>query len=240
MSTLPASFHPRVTDYDAWYDTPRGRWIGETEFALLKSMLRPESNRSLIDVGCGTGYFTRLFARELGGTVVGLDPDEEALRFARAHAVAGESYVFGRAEALPFEDDAFDFSISVAALCFAQEDRLAVREMLRVTRRRFALGLLNRNSLLWRRKGRNGGTGAYAGARWHTAAQARLLLEGLPVKEVQLRSAILLPGGGWLARVVEHLWPRRALAGAFLCVTGEVDPGGPVTAAHQARQQPHG
>lgn len=223
----PLSFHPRVADYDAWYHTLRGRWIGQTEFALVKSLLRPERNCSLIDVGCGTGYFTRLFARELGGRVIGLDPDEEALRFARAHAAAGESYVRGRAEELPFEDGAFDFSISVAALCFVQEDRLAVREMLRVTRRRFALGLLNRNSLLWRRKGRNGSTGAYAGARWHTAAEARVLLEGLPVKGVQLRSAIVLPGGGRLARAVERIWPQRVLAGAFLCVTGEVAPVGP-------------
>jgi predicted GNAT family acetyltransferase len=27
-------------DYDAWYATPRGRWIGETEYALAARLLR--------------------------------------------------------------------------------------------------------------------------------------------------------------------------------------------------------
>lgn len=211
-------------DYDAWYQTPRGRWIGETEFALLKVMLRPEENASLIDIGCGTGYFTRLLAREVRGEVVGIDPDEESLRFARAHAVHAERYENARGEALPFADGAFDFSVSVAALCFIPDERQAVREMLRVTRKRFAIGLLNRHSLLWQQKGRDGGKGAYQGAHWHTAAEVRALFAGLPVTNLQLRSVIVLPGGGRIARLVERVWPRRWLCGAFLCVTGEVAP----------------
>jgi len=27
--------------YDAWYETPRGRWIGEIEYRLLVELLRP-------------------------------------------------------------------------------------------------------------------------------------------------------------------------------------------------------
>lgn len=102
-------------DYDAWYQTPRGRWIGETEFALVKAMLRAEAAGSLVDVGCGTGYFTRLFARTLQGEVVGIDPEEESLHFARAHAARGERYENARGEALPFADGAFDYSLSAAA-----------------------------------------------------------------------------------------------------------------------------
>ena len=26
-------------DYDAWYDTPRGRWVGDTEYALARRLL---------------------------------------------------------------------------------------------------------------------------------------------------------------------------------------------------------
>lgn len=168
-------------DYDAWYRQPRGRSIGETEFALLKTMLQPETDASLIDIGCGTGYFTRLFARDLSGEVVGIDPDEESLRFARAQALRGERYENALGESLPFADQAFDFSVSVAALCFIPDERRVVTEMLRVTRKRFAIGLLNRHSLLWRQKGRDGGKGAYQGAHWHTAAEARALFAGLPV-----------------------------------------------------------
>lgn len=212
----------RVREYDAWYDTPRGRWIGETEFTLLKSMLKPEEDASVIDIGCGTGYFTRLLANELRGELVGIDPDEESLRFARAHAARDERYENARGEALPFADGAFDYSLSVAALCFIPDERQAVCEMLRVTRKRFAIGLLNRHSLLWLDKGRDGGKGAYRGAHWHTAAEVRALFAGLPVTNLQLCSAIVLSGGGIMARLIERMWPSRWLCGAFLCVTGEV------------------
>lgn len=222
MSGEQYSFDPRVVEYDSWYQTPRGQWIGETEFRLLKMLLRPEAEGSLVDVGCGTGYFTRLFARELRGEVTGIDPDEEALRYARAHATRGEHYLNARGEALPFANGAFDFSISVAALCFIPDESQALREMLRVTKKRFAIGLLNRHSLLYLKKGRGGGKGAYRGAHWHTAAEVRALFEGMPVMNLQLRSAVVLSGDGIFARLVERLWPRRWLCGAFLCVTGEM------------------
>lgn len=41
--------------YDAWYDSQRGRWIGETEFSLLCKLLMPQAGASLLDVGCGSG-----------------------------------------------------------------------------------------------------------------------------------------------------------------------------------------
>lgn len=222
MNRVAGSFETRVLEYAAWYQTPRGRWIGETEFALLKAMLRPEHDASLIDIGCGTGYFTRRMANETRGELVGIDPDEESLRFARAHAVRGERYENGRGEALPFADGAFDCSFSVAALCFIPDERQAVRELLRVTRKRFVIGLLNRHSLLWRDKGRGGGKGAYQGAHWHTAAEVRALFEGLPVRNLQLSSAIVMSDGGFVARLVERLWPSRWLCGAVLCASGEV------------------
>ena len=46
-------------DYDAWYATPRGRWIGDAEYALAARLLAPQAGDSLPDVGCGTGWFTR-------------------------------------------------------------------------------------------------------------------------------------------------------------------------------------
>lgn len=212
----------KPADYDAWYDTSRGRWIGGTEYALLKSLLRPGPDASLLDIGCGTGYFTRLFAGDMRGRVVGVDPDEEALDFARAHAVRAEEYVHGRAESLPFADQSFDFAASVAALCFVQDQKQALREMIRVTRRRFVLGLLNRRSLLYAQKGRHGGSGAYRGAHWHTVAEIRGLLASLPVANAVIRTAIMLPKGDWLARLVESIWPGVWICGGFVAVAGDV------------------
>ena len=69
--------------YDAWYRTPRGAWIGDIEFRMLVGMLRAQPGDGLLDVGCGTGYFSRRFAREAGLQVSGVDPDPAWLAYAR-------------------------------------------------------------------------------------------------------------------------------------------------------------
>ncbi|MEP7181781.1 MAG: methyltransferase domain-containing protein [Betaproteobacteria bacterium] len=208
--------------YDSWYRTPRGAWIGETEFRLLRALLRPERGETLLDAGCGTGYFTRRFAGECGLKVVGLDPDSAWLDFARTQGAATEQYCLGSAESLPFADRSFDCTVSVTALCFIDDARRAVQEILRVTRKRFAIGLLNRRSLLYLRKGRYGGLGAYRGAHWHTAREIRALFNGLPAANLTFRGAVFLPEGGAISRWVERVLSQRPLLGAFLVVAGDV------------------
>jgi len=217
----------KAEDYDAWYETPRGRWIGEAEYSLLWSLLQPELGTSLLDIGCGTGYFTRLFARDTQGFMVGIDPNKDWLAYARTQAAGAETFAAARAEALPFPDHAFDCTISVAALCFIADQAQALREIIRVTRRRFVLGLLNRRSLLYLEKGRAGGTGGYRGAYWHTASEVRTLLQALPVGRLTFRSAIFLPQGTPFARTLELLLPRSVLWGSFLAVAGDVSGGAP-------------
>ncbi len=208
--------------YDAWYHTPRGEWIGETEFALLRDALGAQPGDTVLDVGCGTGHFTRLFAERAGVRIVGLDPDLAWLRFARSHARAGEAYVAGRAERLPFRDASVDHAIAVTSLCFIRDQDAALREIVRVTRKRLALGLLNRRSILYLQKGRRGGVGAYRGAHWHTAAEIRAQLARLPLRDVRLASAVFLPGGGPFAQWLEQRLPTGRLAGAFLLALADV------------------
>ena len=208
-------------DYDAWYQTPRGGWIGQTEYRLLRRMLEPRRGESMLDVGCGTGHFTRRFAAD-GLALTGVDPATDWLAYAAQHASAGEQYVCGDATCLPFPDKYFDLSVSVAALCFVPDQRRAIAEMLRVTRRRFAIGLLNRHSLLYPQKGRGGGSGAYRGAHWHTAAEIRALLAGLPVGNARIQAAVFLPGAGWLAQRVEGMLPANWPWGSFVAVSGEI------------------
>ncbi|CAG1012529.1 hypothetical protein BURK2_04538 [Burkholderiales bacterium] len=112
--------------------------------------------------------------------------------------------------------------VSVTALCFIADEGLALAEMIRVARRRIVLGLLNRHSLLWWQKGRGGGVGAYRGARWHTPEQAAQIWLGLDVKAGMTRTAVLLPGGGTLARRLEA--PLRILLprlGALLVLAAD-------------------
>ena len=207
--------------YDAWYDTARGRWIGETEYRLLRGVLAPASGDSLLDVGCGTGYFTRRFARE-HVHVTGLDPDAAMLQFAAARAPAQQPYLFGDACALPFPARSFDLCVSITALCFIREQSRALAEMVRVTRRRIVLGLLNRHSLLYLQKGRAEGVGAYRGAHWHTKAEVGKLFEGLPLRHLKLCTAVFLPGGSRFAQLCERVLPSRLPWGSFLVVSADV------------------
>lgn len=187
------------------------------ELQLLMRMLRPEPGERLLDVGCGTGYFARRFAREAGMRVTGLDPNLPWLTFARSQS-SSERFVAGGAERLPFRDRSFDRTISITALCFIAEQREALQEMVRVTRTRLVLGLLNRRSVLYLQKGRRGGAGGYRGAHWHTPHEARCLFEGLPVHDLELKTAVFLPSGGAIARVIETQLPDRSPFGGFLAV----------------------
>ena len=207
-------------DYDAWYDTPRGRWVGETEYALAAQQLAAQAGDSLLDVGCGTGWFTRRAAAD-GFNATGLDPNPDWLNFARAHSDPELKWVEGDARELPLEDAHFDHVLSIAALCFVDDERQAVAECVRVARRRFAIGWLNRDSLLYRQKGRGGGSGAYRGARWHSAGEVRALFAGLPVRNLKLRSAIFLPSATRWARWLEQGVPSALPWGGLLLATGE-------------------
>lgn len=207
-------------EYDAWYDTARGRWIGEAEYSLILKQLKPKPGDHLLDVGCGTGWFTRKFSGLPGVKITGVDIDQDALAFARAHDHLS-NYATADARHLPFEDEQFDSVVSITALCFVDHWETALSEIVRVARGRFAIGLLNRKSLLWRNKGQHGGTGAYRGAYWHTAKELRIALAKLPVSNIKIDSAIFLPSGSEIARYAEKILPSSLPFGSFLLVSGD-------------------
>jgi len=208
-----------VDAYEAWYHTPRGHWIGSTEFALLMRLLRVHTNTgindSLLDVGCGTGYFTRRFATS-GMKTMGLDPDESAIRYAMKQDTESV-YLQGMAESLPFSDHSFTYCSAVTSLCFVAEPEKALLEMWRVARRGVLLGLLNRRGLLYRQKQ---GRGAYRGARWDTLDDVRKWLASLSLKPtvVEPATGIFMPGASVSAQMLERLLPSSLPWGSFLAV----------------------
>ena len=200
--------------YDDWYETSRVRWIGRTEYCLLQSVLKAHPGTTLLDVGCGTGYFTRLFAGD-GFETVGIDPDSGHVDFAKNRQGQRDHYLLADARCLPFRNRSFDFSVAVTSLCFVPEISPALSEMARVTRHRFALGLLNRQSLLFQRKS---GKGSYKGARWDTTDEVRTLISGL-ANDIDVKSAIFFPSGTFVARTLERIIPRDLLYGGFLVIS---------------------
>jgi SAM-dependent methyltransferase len=200
--------------YEAWYHTPRGSWIGNVEFQLMTQLLRPASGATLLDVGSGTGYFSRRFATA-GLRVTGVDPDQSMTDY--AHRLdSAVTYTEGTAIDLPFSDRSFDYATAVTSLCFIDDPHRALAEMWRVSRRAVVLGLLNRHSLLFLQKR---GRGSYRDARWDTVKAARSWWQDLrPVPQVAIRSAVFCPSGSALAQGAEKLLPSTLPWGAFLAV----------------------
>jgi SAM-dependent methyltransferase len=200
--------------YDDWYATPRGRWIADTEFALMTKQLHPVAGATLLDVGSGTGHFSRRFA-QAGLDVVSIDPASAMLKVARRSASALPC-VLGNALALPFRDRSFDYVAAVTSLCFVEPPLHALLEMWRVCRRGVILGLLNRRSLLYRFRHDRGG---YRGARWDRLTDVLGWCEALvPQPRIQSASSVFLPDAGRLAQRIERLLPMTAPWGGFLAV----------------------
>jgi ubiquinone/menaquinone biosynthesis C-methylase UbiE len=132
--------------YEEWYETQEGRRADTLEKAVLGWLLGgvPQID-SVLEIGCGTGHFSRwLDCRGLA--TVGLDLS--AAMLAEAKVSAGVSLVQGKASCLPFADDTFDVTAFITTLEFLALPRQALVEALRVARRGVILGVLNRWSLL--------------------------------------------------------------------------------------------
>lgn len=139
-----------VTNYETWYETV-GRRPDRLEKRLLKQFLPgfPKAH-TLLEVGCGTGHFTRWFCEQRFWPA-GLDVSPAML--AEAVRLGSPSYVLGDALTLPFATGAFDLSVLITTLEFVVDPAQALVEAMRVARCGLILGMLNRQSLLgWRLK----------------------------------------------------------------------------------------
>jgi len=99
---------------------------------ILKAVNLQQGDR-LLDVACGTGVLARKAATILdtNGSVVGVDINEGMLAVARRKA-SGISWRTAPAEALPFEDNAFDRVVCQFGLMFFADQVQALQEMTRV------------------------------------------------------------------------------------------------------------
>jgi SAM-dependent methyltransferase len=139
-------FEREAGHYEAWYATQRGRRADRAECDLLAWLLSgfPEARR-VLEVGCGSGHFTRWLA-DRGLAPIGLDRSPAMLREARRHDRRG-TYLLADAHALPLPERAVDVVVFVTTLEFLDSPTLALREAARVARHGLVLVVLNRWSL---------------------------------------------------------------------------------------------
>ena len=103
------------------------RWVMDAPM-LERVRLRPWARA--LDVGCGEGRFCRMLKAE-GVAAVGIDPTVGLVDHARRLDPEGD-YRVEAAEALGFEDAAFDLVVSYLSLIDIPDGRAAIAEMTRV------------------------------------------------------------------------------------------------------------
>lgn len=120
--------------YTAWFKTPIGKLVMDTEKTMTLGLLKPTSGDVILDVGCGSGIFTEFFI-DAGADVIGLDISVPMIRDACVR-LQGKSFssIAGTMYNLPFDDECFDKTVSITALEFVPDAQRAVDEMFRVTK----------------------------------------------------------------------------------------------------------
>lgn len=184
-------FTPEVAEsYDDYYATAHGARVDALERAAVDDLLDGVPRGHLLELGCGTGHWTRYFVAR-GFEVVATDPSAAMLDVARGGDAAGVSFLRAAGERLPFADASLPAVGAVTVLEFVDDPTAVIREVGRVLRPGgwFIGGFLNAESAL--------GDPTTAGTT---------VRRGRPFAPDELR-ALLAPLGSLEVRSCVHLTP---------------------------------
>ena len=125
-------------EFNDWARAGRGagmekghRPVGEQAIELMNI----PADARVLDVGCGSGWATRLMAEEASsGRVVGIDIADEMIKLARETSTSFRNVEFqvASAEKLPFNDSEFTHAFSMESLYYYADMLAALREIKRV------------------------------------------------------------------------------------------------------------
>jgi ubiquinone/menaquinone biosynthesis C-methylase UbiE len=119
----------------AAYERMMGQWSRATGEIFI-DWLAPPPGLSWLDVGCGTGAFSRLVLDRCAPCkVAAVDPSPDQIAYARTTAAAKQaSFQVGDAQSLPFSDAEFDVAAMALVISFIPDPAKAVAEMRRVAK----------------------------------------------------------------------------------------------------------
>lgn len=135
-------------EFNRWAEAGEGEKMEQhhldiTQKTIQLMQLRPEDR--VLDLGCGSGWATRLLARSLAigevdaaknvkDAVVGVDVADEMICLAQASSkeFRNISYVCGSALSIPWQGDFFDKVLSVESFYYYPDQELALTELKRV------------------------------------------------------------------------------------------------------------
>ena len=118
----------------ARYDRRWARYVERSTDATLARLSLTATDR-VLDIGCGTGALLERLTRSIEPhRLTGVDLTPAMLAVAHDRLPDGVALHTARAEALPFDDHAFDVVISCSVFHFIHDPAAALREIHRVLR----------------------------------------------------------------------------------------------------------
>jgi ubiquinone/menaquinone biosynthesis C-methylase UbiE len=103
---------------------------------IIVHELKIGKNSTVLDVGCGPAPYAELFECRF----TGIDPSLGLLKQAKCG-----TFIKGAAESLPFDENSFDFVISVTAIHNFKDFKKGLNEICRVAKGQVALSILKRS-----------------------------------------------------------------------------------------------
>lgn len=158
-----------AANYDNYYETEFGKKVDEIEKNMMLEHLQRIPVKSMLELGCGTGHWSRFFA-EQGFNIMATDSSKTMLRHAQKKNHPNITFHRADADNLPFENQTFHVVSSVAMLEFVEDKQKVFDEMYRVLKPGgwLLLGCLNESSELGKTKHNNE---VYQHGNFFTAAE---------------------------------------------------------------------
>jgi len=243
LNTTASKIQDHYDDMAEVYDNRYDANLGKLYYAHICSQVmgRLSPGGRLLDLGCGTGLFSRFYSHR-GGRVVGLDISRGMIEKARENCAGGE-FVKGTAEMLPFEECTFDGVSSLLAFSYLRDPDLTMREVFRVLKPGGSMAICTLGLNLFTRglpalyqlseaiNLKKACFGAF-GERYYSVDEMEQLLIGAGFEEIQVRRCSfahydLAPPIYHIAKKVEPFVERNIPYLAYnICASGKKpDPG---------------
>ena len=140
-------FNNLANKYDSWFDTPLGRKIYISEKNCIENLIKKSSHEYAIDLGIGTGLFTKIL-KDKGYKIVGIDISDEMLKIAKERRFDVIKYDLNKK--LPFDNESFNFAFSMTSIEFLKKPEELIEEVYRILSKNGEFLLITLNSLsLW-------------------------------------------------------------------------------------------
>ena len=124
-----------------WFQSPeylhwtRMFMLTQENHDTLLSYINLQDDDIILDVGCGTGEFTRYVAEGLNNHFIGVDQEEEFISVAQSYNNNNITYICADAMKLHFKNESFDVILSHTLLTGIKNPERAMNEMKRVCKK---------------------------------------------------------------------------------------------------------